>query len=147
MHKLSKTEQMGLRADAKKELEKLEAFFNDKSKTETINEYKNYFNICESTYKVILEKHQLMKHGKINGHLRLDMRQVPQAMAYAGYSVDKNLLKRLFGSEDRVGIRSAKVLRDFVTHGMDEKAVEEIIRRKDDLYRDMNSFIEIIRKG
>ncbi len=66
-------------------------------------------------------------------------------MQFAGYTVEKELLNRPFGSESSQGKRYAKKLRDSVTHGIAQQAVDEIKARKDSLFQDMNDFLALIR--
>lgn len=143
---ISAEEQMELRNKAKQELERLERITNDGQIVELLDEFKNKFNICETTYKVVLREHQKNKTGKVPSHLKLIMTQVPFAMAFAGYSVDRDLLNRLFGSKCARGT-TVKKLRDAITHGIDSKAVDEIIRRQNDLFADMDAFLRIIRSA
>lgn len=66
------------------------------------------------------------------------MRQAPQALAFAGYTFDKQLLSDLFGAAPSAKGRTVKKLWDGTTHAFDESAVKEIVSRKDELfgYRD-----------
>ncbi len=146
MKRISEQERINLRQQALDELNRLEAILQEEETRELLDKYKNTFNLCESAYKVVLHEHQIRTKGKIQGQLKLDMRQVPHAMQFAGYTIDKDLLNRLFGSENAKGKRSAKKLRDAVTHGIEQAAVDEIITRQDQLFKDMNDFLEIIRK-
>lgn len=146
MKKITKQEQINLRQQALDELNRLETILQEVETRELLDKYKNRFNLCESAYKVVLHEHQIRTKGKIHGQLKLDMRQVPYAMQFAGYMIDKNLLNRLFGAENTKGKRSAKKLRDAVTHGVEQAAVDEIQTRQEKLFKDMNDFLEVIRK-
>ena len=66
------------------------------------------------------------------------------AMAFAGYNIDRDLLNRLFGAKCDRG-RTAKKLRDAVTHNLEQKAIDEIVSRQSELFADMDEFLEIIR--
>ena len=142
---LSEQEQSELRKQASLELERLEAILEEAETKELLDRYKNRFNLCESTYKLVLREHQIRTKGEIKGQLKLDMRQVPFAMQFAGYTVEKELLNRLFGSESSQGKRSAKKLRGSVTHGIEQHAVNEIKARRESLFQDMDDFLAIIR--
>lgn len=63
---ISAEEQMELRNKAKQELERLERITNDGQIVELLDEFKNKFNICETTYKVVLREHQKNKTGKVH---------------------------------------------------------------------------------
>ena len=135
-----------MRNSAKQELERLEQIIEDVETVQLLDEFKNKFNMCESVYKVVLKKHQECK-GKIpHSYLKITMTQVPHALNFAGYSFDKNLLNGLFGaSRNNDSGSTVKKLRDAVTHGVDQKAVTEIILRKEELFGYMDSFLSEIR--
>lgn len=97
--KISKEEQLNIRNRAKAELERLEKIQADIEKVKILDNFKNKFNMCETTYKIILAEHQKNKNVTPNGYLKLDMRQVPHALTFAGYDFNKELLTELFGSK------------------------------------------------
>lgn len=142
--KLSMGEQKELRNKAKAELEHLEDIMNNEQIMQLLDKYKNKFNLCESTYKVVLTEHQLKTKGKKPLQLKLLMTQAPFAMAFAGYNIDRDLLNRLFGAKCDKG-RTAKKLRDAVTHNLEQAAIDEIEARQSELFADMDAFLDIIR--
>ena len=72
------------------------------------------------------------------------MTQVPSALKFAGYSFDKEFLNELFGSQSSKG-KTVKKLRDAVTHSIDDNALQEILRRKDELFGYMDYFLNTIK--
>ena len=142
--KITTDEQFELRNKAKSELERLETVMSDVAVMQLLDCYKNKFKLCESAYKVILKEHQLKTKGKVPNHLKIDMTQAPFAMAFAGYNIERDLLNRLFGAKCENG-RTAKKLRDAITHSFEQKAIDEIQARQNELFSDMNTFLEIIR--
>ena len=142
--KISPQEQKILRNNAKAELERMEACLVDQNTVQLLDAFKNKFNICETVYKVIFAEHQKRKRKDINGYLKVDMTQVPHALNFAGYSFEKTDLNELFGASSKNGT-TVKKLRDSVTHGLDQKAVDEIIKRKEELFGYMDSFLSVIR--
>lgn len=142
--KISEQEKRILRENAKKELERMEECLSDQSTVQILDSFKNKFNICETVYKVILKEHQKRKGKSVTNFLMVDMRQVPNALKFAGYDFDKELLIELFGSSSQKG-ETVKKLRDKITHGIDETAAEEIITRKDELFGYMDKFLTEIR--
>lgn len=141
---LSPEDQLALRNSAKQELERLEQLMENSETIQLLDEFKNRFNICETVYKVILKKHQECRRKKSETYLKVTMTQVPYALEFAGYSFSHDLLSELFGATSHKG-RTVKKLRDAVTHGVDPKAVNEIITRKDELFGYMDSFLLEIR--
>lgn len=142
--KISVDEQRKIRDSAKAELERLEKIQGDSTTILLLDSFKNKFNICETVYKVILQKHQDSKGKPDNGYLKVTMTQVPYALSFAGYTFNKAVLNELFGASGKKGT-TVKKLRDAVTHGIDEKAVKEIKNREDELFGYMNDFLNTIK--
>lgn len=142
--KISSDEKRNLRNKAKAELERLEKIQTDASTVQVLDGFKNRYNICETVYKVILEKHQASKGKESNSYLKVMMTQVPFALTFAGYDFDKDLLNEIFGAKGKKGT-TVKKLRDAVTHGINEKAVNEIISRRIELFGYMNKFLDTIK--
>jgi hypothetical protein len=142
--KITEQEKQVLRNNAKTELERLEAILADQHTAQLLDKFKNEFNICETVYKVILAEHQRRKGKKDTAFLKVDMTQVPYALNFAGYSFERTLLNELFGASSQRG-KTVKKLRDETTHGINDKAVKEIIARKDELFGYMDEFLTGIR--
>ena len=143
---LTVEQQLSLRNRAKAELIRLEAVYSDEETKEKINRFKEKFGVCEIVYKVILEDHQFNKTGKHLERLQVDMTQAPHALTYAGYDFDKNLLTHLFGAEKRIGRRTVKKLRDALTHSVNQKAIDELIDREEELHGYIDQFLSKIRE-
>lgn len=142
---LDETQKLSLRNRAKDELIRIEKLVADKDKKKLIDDFKEKFSICEIVYKVILEEHQFNKTGKHSDYLKVTMTQVPHALMFAGYDFDKELLTKLFGAEEKIGSRSVKKLRDSLTHSMNDKAVNELSDRYEEMNGYMDSFLNKIR--
>lgn len=142
--KLSFNEQKALRDNARKELERLEKIQANADMVQLLDSFKNKYNICETVYKVILKAHQNAKGKTVSNYLKVIMTQVPYALTFAGYTFDKELLNELFGATSKKGM-TIKKLRDAVTHGIDEKAVKEISRRKEELFSYMDDCLNTIK--
>lgn len=113
----------------------------DNATKRKIDDFKDTFLKCEIVYKVILDTHQLKKTGEHPKRMLVTMTQVPHALAFAGYDFDKALLTELFGGKDKVGERSVKKLRDSLTHSLNQKAIDELNQREEELYGYMDSFL------
>ena len=139
---LSETEKSKLRIRARKELQDLTDILSQEDTVTLLDSYKNEFNRCETACKVVLAAYlTAQSKGKNNPYLKLDMRQIPTAMNFAGYSFESQLLDRLFSGKKH----SAKTLRDAVTHGISKSAVREIKERQNELFKNMEEFICYIR--
>lgn len=145
MTKYNEEQQKLLRLAAKKELIRMETILKDVETVSLLDSFKAKYNLCETVYKVVLCKHQEANKKTVNiEHLCVDMRQVPYALDFAGYKFEKELLNNLFGSKSKKGT-TVKKLRDKVTHGLDQKAIAEIKRRKEELFGYMDSFLDAMK--
>lgn len=136
---LSDSDKLKVRNKALAKLEELEL-----SDLSLVENYKTRFAICEIVYKVVLKEYLSLK-GKSTKALQLNMNQIKVAMPFAGYDFDEDFLRRLFGSEKTVGNRTAKKLRDDLTHEISKSALNELTTRKDELFGLMDEFLEKIR--
>ena len=143
---LTPEEQLALSNRAKAELGRLEAVYADKEIKEKIAVFKEKFGICEIVYKVVLEDHQFNKTGEHSDRLQVNMKQAPYALKYAGYDFDKDLLTHLFGGKEIADSRTVKKLRDALTHSLDQKAIDELLRREEELHGYMDQFLSKIRE-
>ena len=138
---LDEAQKLALRSKAKAELERLQAVVSEDETKRMIDDFKEKFSICEIVYKVILEDHQFNKTGKHPERMEVKMTQVPHALIYSGYDFDNVLLTKLFGAEEKIGCRSVKKLRDSLTHSMNQKAIDELTSRNDELHQYMDEFL------
>lgn len=130
-----------IREKARNKLIEMQKQLEDCETIQLLDEFKNKYNICETVYKVILKEHQNCKNNNCNKYYKVDMRQVPYALNFAGYEYDKELLNNLFGSKES----SAKKIRDGITHGLDSKKIDEIKNRKKELFAYMDEFLYVIK--
>lgn len=141
---LSENEQEKLKKTAKSELDRLETILKNIETVAALDEFKNKFNICETVYKFILKEYNKKSNKNIRENdLKINMHQVKAAMLFAGYSIEYDILTKIFGSIPH----SAKTLRNKVTHSLDQKAVEEITNRKEELFCLMDLFLNAIRNS
>ncbi len=145
---LTSEEKLQLRNKAKQECLCLEKVYADKATMEVVEKFKNTFSICEAIYKTVLLEQQKTLHGvkaKRMEQLKITMSQVPSALRFAGYTFDNALLQRLFGSQEKRGQKSAKKVRDEMTHHINTAAINELTMRGQELFADMETFINTVR--
>ena len=146
MKNLSAKEQKQLREKAKKELVRLESI--DTDTIQLLDKFKNKFDHCEIVYKIVFKEHQKNKGNIVKDHdFEPDMRQVPYALKFAGYTFDNNVLTEIFGSKrpNRLKGKTVKTLRIKITHDINRNAIEEITNRQIELFGYMDTFLNIIR--
>ena len=135
---------MSIRNKAKAELFRLKGIEENDELVQRIERFKTRFSTWEIIYKIILREHQYYKKGVYPERMIINMNQVKNALPFAGYDYELDLLNNLFGSEKKVGERSVKVLRDVLTHRMPQSAIEELESRWDEVNQYMDQFINII---
>lgn len=130
-----------VRDKALKELNRLEAIRKDNGTFALVTSFLAKFVICETTYKVLLKEWKHMEERE----LRLILNQVKPVMEFAGYPYDGNRMKKLFGSENKAGERSVKKIRDALMHNMNGSALEELKKRRDEIFKYMDWFLNMVR--
>ena len=142
--KITAEEQLELRMRAKAELQRLNNIVSNEETIRMVENFKTKFANCEILYKVILQEHQFRKNGERPERMQITMTQVPHALSFAGYDFDRNLLDKLFGSESRIGRRSAKKIRDALNHAMSANVIKELTEREAEMHGYMDEFLHKI---
>ena len=112
--------------------------------TSLADRFKAKFCICEIIYKTILSKYLESNNQSIN-NLKINMNQVNPALKYAGYHFENSLLNVIFSSQDKKGAKSAKILRNELTHTLSLSAIKELQVREKELFDAMDQFLDGIR--
>lgn len=148
MKQLNIDEKLEIRNRAKAEIIRISNIENTKQFAKNsikIQDFKTKFLKCERAYKIILQIHQKNKNKEYNlEKLKIDMRQVPNALNYVGYSFDETLLDRLFGTYKKLHFFSAKDIRNNLSHDLNEKYINELLCRYAELNKDMDTFLNTI---
>lgn len=75
----------------------------------------------------------------------MELQNIKEALSDASYIFeDSKLLTRIWGKGKDKGSSSCRFLRNKITHELMERALHEVVERKDDLNADMDKFIEIL---
>lgn len=131
-----------------KKINQMQCIVQNKEQIQIINDFKNLFNICETACKEILLEYNNKKNNnkkKVKKeNLILNMKSIPPAIKFAEYTIDKQTLSRIFGSQKNDNKCTAKMLRNAVTHGFERKAIAEIIKYRVELFNLMNDFLNIL---
>ena len=148
MKQLSIDEKLEIRNKAKAEINRISNIENSEQFVENMKKieiFKNKFLKCERAYKIVLQVHQKNKNREYNlDRLKIDMRQVPNALNYVGYDFDITLLDRLFGTYKKLHFFSAKDIRNNLSHAFEQKYIDELIHRYTELNKDMDIFLNTI---
>lgn len=116
---------------------------NIENKIET---FKYKYAECEIIYKIILSYYKnIEKDDKAKRNLKVNMNQVKPAVKYGNYNIDDDLLKKIFGSSEKVSKRSAKKIRDDLNHSMSKSVINELNTRYSELMRYMDNYLDVIK--
>ena len=140
------------RKQATKRLRKIENALMDAQLVSAKNAFIEKFTCCEILYKSMLADFKKEKGSCVDEkNLKIDMKELPSVIRYAGLSIDKNkVLDPLFSSSGQYikrNKKSAKQLRNAIVHKLSVEDMEEVRDRKSDLLELMNSFIEEVRNN
>lgn len=143
MPKLTESEQKGLRAKAKRELERLEKLTDEE--TWLINDFLTRFLQCEVVYKVVLRSYQAKKPSKSKTHSTINLREARTVLKFAGCAIDDSLLSSLFGSTDGKNNKSCKSLRNNLTHARTQTYIDYLVNHETELTTSMDTFLDAMR--
>ena len=101
------------------------------------------FIICETCYKIILDRYLKLKKKKttLPENMKIHLTQVTAALSYCGFDFDAHIIESIFKSKTKRGQNSAKILRNGIVHNLQIEDIKEVILRKDELFTYMNTFI------
>lgn len=141
--KWTEAEQAKLRKKAQEKLIDIEKLYQDTDTIQTLDAFKNKFNICETVYKVILAEYLKQKNRKVNDkNLKIkSTRQVSAVLSFAGYKFEDEFISKIFGGQEN----SIKKLRNEITHGVNKKATSEIVSHQEELFGYMDKFLSTIK--
>ncbi len=145
--KATEEDKAKLKKRAKIEFERLDKLFSNSDTKKRIDTFKDMFSQCEIVYKLILKDFKKNTGKKTANREKIQMSEVPYALAYAGYNFDYEFLEKLFGSESRCTKMSVKILRDNLTHSIKESALKELNDRYDELIGYMETFLNTIKNA
>ena len=104
------------------------------------------YSKCEVLCRPIL-KDYLINIGEYTSDedIGMELKNIKDALSDASYIFDDHkLLTRIWGKCDYKGTSSCRFLRNKITHELMERALHEVVERKDDLNADMDRFIETL---
>lgn len=102
------------------------------------------FVLCE-----IATKNVLSYYRKVNGkekdveNIEMGLNTIKAALCHAQYDVDNEMLEKMFKAKKKRGERSARDLRNGIVHDLMIPDIQEVIRRKDELFNLMDRYLEI----
>ena len=143
---IDKDEQYLIRKKIDETIKKMKRQLSDAKVTAIIDRFKNIYNICETSYKCALQEYRKKLDKSIKEQdLKIDMREAPAVLKSIGYAFEKNFLKKLFGGNDKELV-SLKKIRNNVTHGLNDKYIDILVKNEKEIFETMNNFIDTIEQ-
>ena len=149
-NQITSEERKELIEEIKNKYNKYKEKVSNKRVKEIKDEFIDLFKVCESLYKIVLKKYLLDNNKyKNDKEMILNYNQITASLKMCQYSIDEELIKKIFSSVGKYakkGSKSAKVLRNEVEHSLSTSSIDEIIERKDELFKYMRDFIRYLKK-
>lgn len=98
---------------------------------------------CEMTCKQIIR----CVDGTELKEIKMDVRTIKRCFKTYGIEIDSMLLNFLFSASSKKGIKSCKVLRDEIVHGLLKGTIEEIESRFAFLDNHMDKYLKIFKSS
>ena len=104
------------------------------------------YSKCEVLCRPLLKEYLInIDEYTSDEEIGMELQLIKDALSDASYIFeDPKLLTRIWGKEKGKGISSCRFLRNKITHELMERALHEVVERKDELNADMDKFIEVL---
>lgn len=134
-----------LKNEIEKKLGKMEANLENQEAVRLRWQFVDKFILCEVACKKVLSAYRADQKLDKPAYEKLNMKYIPDAMAWAGLDFTRDELNAMFYTRDKYRIRgtkSAKLLRDGAMHEHNEQDIQEIVSRFDEFNRMMDAFLD-----
>jgi len=142
-------QQRDIRSDIVQKYNEINTKLNEENVRESRDVFIEKFILCETLYKIVLKKYLVINNKYTSdGAMKIQIKQVKAALKKAGYTVDDDLMDRLFsgtGIFSQRGSKSARLLRNGIEHEMNVKDLQEVVDRYQNLISDMDTFLTWIQ--
>ncbi len=132
-----------------KKASQVEPLLNLNENKAIINTFIEKFIYCEVYYKIILGiyyKHKKKQNIKIKD-MKIDLREGKAAIQHCNYCFDNEILDKIFKSKDVNNQHTARILRNDIVHDLKQSSIEDVLKRKDELFECMDIFIDGVKNG
>lgn len=128
-----------------KKIATLETNFIPSNQDEKFMEFLRKFIICEQIFQSACK---LQKGHSVSSkeYTDLNVNKIISVLEYYGYVIEKPLLTFIFSSNDKVGERSCKKLRNYICHDYNQSAILELFKRYDECIQQMDCFINQMKE-
>lgn len=139
------------RTKVQKVFAKKETIIKCQEQTSCRHKFLDEFVLCEIACKAVVSMYRKNNRTFTSERdLKLDMKEIPAAMKYAGYSIDNDVLNVIFagsGPYRKRGTKSTKQLRNAIIHNLSEPDIQEMRNRYEYLHNVMNTFLDSFRNS
>lgn len=131
-----------------KEARRIQAIYQDTECIKTINDFINTFKKCEIVCKIVLKEYlERIKKYISDDKIVLRVSQIKAALNMINLKIDDKIIQKIFSSDDTKNKRSARKIRNYITHKMFQTYIDELKRRNEDLINTMNIFINSFKNN
>ena len=144
MAKKRLTDEQRIQRQISRNVKKRIAFIDKGMNRQIKDEFIEKFVLCETATKAALKYYYDRKGTpKKFTEIDLNLSSVNSALNDLQYSFDRELTKKMFKSKMKRGSRSAKDLRHRIVHSLSIKDIQEVVDRKEELFKIMDGYLEI----
>lgn len=127
-------------------IERANSVLNTDNNRKIVFEFLEKYIKCEIICKQIIKKYlDLIGEEYEEETIPYFLNDIKRAISCLEINFNNpKLLSKLWSKNDKRGEKVVRVLRNKIVHGLNESSLIEVIERKEELYNDMNLFINTI---
>lgn len=145
MAKKKLSEEQNIRIKARQKVVSRREFLNQLNNRAIKDQFIEKFVFCEIAIKtVIRDYYKIQRSEKETENIKMGLPTIKAALKHAQYDVRNENLEKIFKAKKRRGERSARDLRNGIVHDLTEPDLQELIKRKNELFRLLDDFTTLL---
>lgn len=145
MAKKKLSEEQNIRIKARQEVVSRREFLNQLNNRAIKDQFIEKFVLCEIAIKTVLRDYHKVRGREIETeNIKMGLPTIKAALKHAQYDVRNENLEKIFKAKKRRGERSARDLRNGIVHDLTKPDLQELIKRKNELFRLLDDFTTLL---
>ena len=142
------SEQKAVAQRAKQQMDDVRKALKEEANQEQYQQFLQHWSVIEAGYKSLLKDYLRARRKKINSRsLQIRINQVPAVLRFAGVEFDAEYINLLFKSNQKIGMRGARGIRNALVHKPTKSAVKELSKKYPSLIQAMEELETAIVKA
>lgn len=148
MKQLTGNEQKAVAQRAKQQMDDVRKALEEETNQEQYRQFLQHWSVIEAGYKSLLKDYLRAQGKKINSRsLQIRINQAPAVLRFAGVEFDAECINLLFKSNQKIGMRGARGIRNALVHKPTKSTVEELSKKYPSLIQAMEELETAIVKA